>query len=677
MSKSAGIIGSACRFPGGATSPSKLWELLKDPRDVLSEFHADRLNLKTFYHQNGEHHGSTDVQNKSYLLSEDPRLFDASFFHISPSEADGMDPQQRNLLETVYEALESAGCTLDQMRGSLTSVYAGLMNNDYSHIQGRDVETIPTHSGTGTHASILSNRISYFLDIKGASMTIDTACSSSLVALHQAMQSLRSGESDMAIVAGANLLIDPFMYIAESKLHMLSPDSRSRMWDAGANGYARGEGFAAIVLKPLDKAIRDGDRIESVVRGSAVNSDGRTKGITVPSSDAQIAVIQQAYKDAGLDPLVDRCQYFEAHGTGTRAGDPVEARAIRDAFFPEGKAYDDSALPAKLLVGSIKTVVGHLEGCAGLAGVIKASLAMQNRTIPPNMHFSALSPDVRPFYNHLEIPTKACEWPEVPAGSPLRTSINSFGFGGTNAHVILETFQEEPPQVCEHEEDEDERFLGPLIFSANSQESLVRSVKAHAQHIRNNKKIDLRDLAWTLQFRRTHFGVSRASFSGSTSQKMLSHMDAFVNNHISNSTPSSLNSPANARLGEDGPAILGIFTGQGAQWASMSSNLIRLSPIFREAIVCCEASLAALGADAPSWSLKQELLATGKSSRLSEAAISQPLCTAIQIGLVDVLHAGGITFRSVVGHSSGEIAAVYAAGMISAHDAIRSKCSPS
>jgi acyl transferase domain-containing protein len=209
MSKPAAIIGSACRFPGGADSPSKLWELLKDPRDVLSEFPPNKLNLQSFYHQNGEHHGSTDVQNKSYILSEDTRLFDAPFFHISPSEADGMDPQQRILLETVYEALESAGCPLDQVKGSLTSVYAGLMNGDYADIQSRDLDTISTHYGTGTHRSILSNRISYFLDIKGASMTIDTACSSSLVALHQAVQSLRLGESDMAIVAGANLLLDP------------------------------------------------------------------------------------------------------------------------------------------------------------------------------------------------------------------------------------------------------------------------------------------------------------------------------------------------------------------------------------------------------------------------------------------------------------------------------------
>ncbi|OGM48141.1 hypothetical protein ABOM_002899 [Aspergillus bombycis] len=672
MSKPVGIIGSACRFPGGADSPSKLWELLKEPRDIVSEFTPDRLNLWSFYHQNGEHHGSTDVQNKSYLLSQDIRLFDASFFRISPAEAEAMDPQQRILLETVYEALESAGCPLEQLRGSLTSVYAGLMNGDYADIQARDLETIHTHHGTGTHRSILSNRISYFLDIKGASMTIDTACSSSLVALHQAVQSLRLGQSDMAIVAGANLLLDPTMYVAESKLHMLSPDSRSRMWDASANGYARGEGFAAVVLKPLETAMRDGNQVECVVRGIAVNSDGRTPGITVPSASAQTELIREAYKDAGLDPLVDRCQFFEAHGTGTRAGDPVEARAIRDAFFPEGS--EDQTAPGKLLVGSIKTVIGHLEGCAGLAGVLKASLAMQNKTIPPNMHFSKLNPAIVPLYDRLEVPTRPSAWPTVPVGSPLRASVNSFGFGGTNAHVILETIEAPTRKQQDMEQCENERFVGPLLLSANSWDSLVRSVEVHAGYIRNNNQINLDDLAWTLQSRRTHFGNNRAFFSGATRQKLLSYMDTFVADNSSSTTASSSFSgdgPSHALLGDDGPAILGIFTGQGAQWPSMGRNLILHNPLFRESITRCEASLAALGADAPSWSLTQELLSEGNNSRVSEAAISQPLCTAVQIGLVDILRASGIVFRGVIGHSSGEIAAVYAAGIVSAHDAIR------
>lgn len=700
MARPVGIIGSACRFPGKTDSPAKLWELLKSPRDVLCEFSQERLNLQSFYHQNGEHHGSTDVQNKGYLLSEDIRLFDASFFRISPPEAAAMDPQQRILLETVYEALESAGLPLDQLQASLTSVWAGLMNGDFADIQARDLETLPTQHATGTHRSILSNRISYFLDVRGPSMTIDTACSSSLVALHQAVQSLRSSESDMAIVAGVNLILDPAMYVAESKLHMLSPDSRSRMWDKGANGYARGEGIAAVVLQRLGDAVRDGNHIECVIRGSAVNSDGRGKGaITVPSAAAQTALITQAYRDAGLDARRDRCHYFEAHGTGTQAGDPVEAQAIRDAFFPPQSSKDDEdddsdVPPGNLLVGSIKTVVGHLEGCAGLAGVLKASLAIQNRTIPPNMLFSELNPAIAPFYNRLEIPAdEARPWPETKPDSPLRVSVNSFGFGGTNAHVILESYQDSEQQQPAHtpsdnhndDEDDDEHFVGPLVFSANSRDSLVRSVQAYAQEIRSNRSLDLGDLAWTLQFRRTYFGNSRASFSGATRQKLLASMDAFVADAAATSDGTTTTTaladplahdapprPARFGGGDDGPALLGIFTGQGAQWASMGRNLIRHCRLFRESIEQCEKSLAALGADAPKWSLTEELTAGDATSRVTEAAISQPLCTAVQIGLVDLLRMSGVRFRAAVGHSSGEIAAAYAAGVLPrAGDAIR------
>lgn len=317
MAEPIAIIGSACRFPGNSTSPSKLWELLREPRDVISSLSGDRLNLERFYNRNGEHHGSTDVRGQSYLLYEDYRAFDAAFFNISPLEADGMDPQQRILLETVYEALEAAGCSLETMSGTMTSVHVGVMNGDYNDIQMRDPETLANYHATATSRSILSNRVSYFFNLHGPSVTVDTACSSSLVALHQAVQALQLGDATSAIVAGVNLILDAGLYIAESTLHMLSPDSRSRMWDKSANGYARGEGFAAILLKPLSRAIADGDNIDAVIRGTGVNSDGRTAGITMPSAAAQTALIEHTYRNAGLDPIADRCQYFECHGTGT------------------------------------------------------------------------------------------------------------------------------------------------------------------------------------------------------------------------------------------------------------------------------------------------------------------------------------------------------------------------
>lgn len=308
MNEPIAIIGSACRFPGSVKSPSQLWDLLKEPKDVLQEFPPDRLNFPGPYRHEG------DRKYQSYLLQEDYRHFDAAFFNINNKEAKAMDPQQRMLLETVFEAIEAAGWPLNRAKGSSTSVHVGVMTTDYHDIQMRDPETLPTYAATGTARSILANRISYIFDFRGPSITIDTACSSSLVALHQAVTCLRQGEAAQAIVAGSALHVDSGMYHAETKLHMLSSDSRSRMWDKDANGYARGEGCAALLLKPLSKAIADNDDIECVIQGSAVNSDGRTSGITMPSSTAQADLIRETYRRAGLDPIKDRCQYFECHG---------------------------------------------------------------------------------------------------------------------------------------------------------------------------------------------------------------------------------------------------------------------------------------------------------------------------------------------------------------------------
>ncbi|KAE8153458.1 hypothetical protein BDV25DRAFT_136914 [Aspergillus avenaceus] len=662
MQEPIAIVGSACRFPGQSDSPSKLWSLLREPTDVRKDFPPERLNLNRFYHPNGEHHGSTDVQGKSYLLSEDYRRFDASFFNINPREAEGMDPQQRMLLETVYEALESSGHSLDSMHGSQTSVHVGVMSADFNNIQLRDTETLPTYNATGTVISILSNRISYFFNFKGPSVTIDTACSSSLVALHQAVQGLHTGDATTAIVAGTNLILDPYMYIAESSLHMLSSDSRSRMWDKDANGYARGEGFAALMLKPLSRAIMDGDHVEAVIRGTGVNSDGRTRGITMPSPISQTALIRKTYQSAGLDPTLDRCQYFECHGTGTAAGDPVEARAIHDAFFPNAAESDD-----KLYVGSIKTVIGHLEGCAGLAGVMKAVLAIRNRTIPPNMHFKSPNPDVVPFLDHLQVPTKAVPWPDTRK-SPMRVSVNSFGFGGTNAHAIIEGYENLEYPLYRPPLSSNDTFVGPLLFSAHSTTSLVSNVKNIAEKIRSDTQMDMESLTWTLQARRSVFPL-RAFFSGGTVQRLLGFMDRFVAEYEEN--PSSNPGVKSQLLNpNETPGILGIFTGQGAQWASMGRSLIIESPVFRSAIERCEYALSQLP-DGPNWSLKEELMKDAKTSRIGEAALSQPLCTALQVAMVELLRCAGIKLDAVVGHSSGEIGAVYAAGIIDMDAAIK------
>ncbi|PKS11761.1 hypothetical protein jhhlp_001750 [Lomentospora prolificans] len=659
------IIGSACRFPGDSSSPSKLWELLREPRDVLQEIPDSRFNPDGFYHEDPLHHGTSNVRH-AYLLNEDVGLFDAQFFGIKPVEANSVDPQQRILLEVVYEGLERAGLQLDRLQGSKTGVYVGVMSADYMELLARDIDAFPTYFASGTARSILSNRVSYFFDWHGPSMTIDTACSSSLFALHLAVQSLRSGESPAAIVAGANLALSPEQFVAESKLKMLSPDGRSRMWDKDANGYARGDGVAALVLKTLRAALADGDDIECLIRETGVNQDGRTKGITMPSPTAQSDLIWSTYKRAGLDlsRAADRPQYFEAHGTGTPAGDPVEAEAISTAFFGPSVGYQRSASDPPLYVGSIKTVIGHTEGTAGVAGVIKGTLALQNGLVPPNLLLNELNTNVKPFYRDLEVPKQATEWPVLPPGVPRRVSINSFGFGGANAHTILEEYRpiSTPPVVPSLRSAQ----LSPFNFSASSEKALTGILSAYSSYLRENPLTSLRDLSWTLNCRRSTLPL-RLTVAASTTEGLVSKLDDLA---LSLSGVVAASSRTSHR--SESPKLLGVFTGQGAQWASMGTKLLAASKLALGRITILQESLNSLPANhAPKWDLLEELSKDKSTSRISEAAFSQPLCTAIQIVLVDLLKAAGIKFAAVVGHSSGEIAASYAAGYISAEDAIR------
>ncbi|KAK5996028.1 Polyketide synthase-nonribosomal peptide synthetase phmA [Cladobotryum mycophilum] len=634
------IVGSACRFPGGSNSPSKLWELLQQPQDVLKEIPPDRFSVDGFYHPDNMHHGTSNVRH-SYMLDEDIRVFDAQFFGIKPVEANSIDPQQRLLLETVYEGIEAAGLTVSQMRGSQTAVYVGLMSNDYADMLGNDQENFPTYFATGTARSIVSNRISYFFDWHGPSMTIDTACSSSLVAVHQAVQVLRSGDgTNVAVAAGTNLLLNPDQYIAESKLKMLSPEGRSRMWDEKANGYARGDGIAAVVLKTLSQAIRDGDHIECLIRETQVNQDGKTKGITMPSPTAQTALIRATYKQAGLDlsKPSDRPQFFEAHGTGTPAGDPP------------------------LAVGSIKTVIGHTEGTAGLAALIKGSLALQSGVIPPNLLFDKINPKVKPFYGNLQIHNLAVSWPDLAPGAVRRVSVNSFGFGGSNAHAILEAYEPSASEASSEDVSNSTVHVA-LNFSAASESALRVMLRQYADHLEENPSINLRDLASTLNTRRSTFTV-RTSVFGSTAMQLSQGLRERSEADKTTLIPVPPKSPSSK------PRVLGVFTGQGAQWKRMGAELLASSPKVVSILDHLERSLAELP-DGPSFSLKSEILADEKTSRVNEAEISQPLCTAVQVVLVDLLRSAGVGFEAVVGHSSGEIGAAYAAGYISAGDAIR------
>ncbi|SMY28223.1 unnamed protein product [Zymoseptoria tritici ST99CH_1A5] len=648
------VIGVGCRFPGGCNTPSKLWDLICEQRDIQSKVPPERFNSDAFYDEDGSKPGHTNVSH-GYFLDEDIKVFDAAFFRMSPAEVEAVDPQQRMLLETVYEALESGGTTMDQLRGTDTAVFVGCMTGDYSEMLMRDTLDLTGYVSSGVARSILSNRISYFFDWHGPSMTIDTACSASLVAVHEAVQSLRSGMCRVACAAGSNVMLGPENFITESKVQLLSPTGRSRMWDAAADGYARGEGAAALIMKPLSHALADGDEVYCIIRETGVNSDGRTQGITMPSAEAQAALIRQTYARAGLDPLKDGCQYFEAHGTGTQAGDPQEARAIHDVFFPELRD------PAEILyVGSVKTVIGHLEGAAGVAGVIKAAEAVRRAVVPPNMLLQKLNPAIEPFSTNLKVPMQSSPWPHLALGGPRRASVNSFGFGGTNAHAIIESY--ECGAAMGRASQNLDVIPSPVLLSANSELSLRAQATALADFLESHDSIPcFHDLLYTLQSRRSQHYV-RLALSSNSREGLMRKIRA--------TAQSTSNIGLNTAKLSSSFRFLGVFTGQGAQWATMGSELLRTSSVAQKCFKELDASLSALP-DAPAWTLSDQCLADGDTSRLGEAAIAQPLCTAVQIMIVDLLKQAGVDLVSVVGHSSGEIAAAYSVGVISAQDAIR------
>nr|XP_036578380.1 polyketide synthase [Colletotrichum truncatum]KAF6785623.1 polyketide synthase [Colletotrichum truncatum] len=659
------IVGSACRFPGKADSPSKLWELLQEPKDLQSEVPKERFNIDAFYHPDGSHPGRTNARH-GYFLQNNLRAFDAPFFNIQPVEAETMDPQQRLLLETTYEALNSAGLRLQDLRGSDTAVYVGLMTHDFEVTKYHDLQNTGTYLVTGAATSIISNRLSYFFDWHGPSMTIDTACSSSLVAVHEAVQQLRSGASTVAVAAGANLILSPVSYISESKLSMLSPTGRSRMWDAAADGYARGEGICSVVLKTLSQALRDGDNIECVIRETGVNQDGRTTGITLPSHSAQEALIRETYAKAGLDlsKPQDRCQFFEAHGTGTPAGDPQEAEAIATAFFGGGNG-DRTELPP-LLVGSVKTVIGHTEGTAGLAGLMKASLAVQHGIIPPNLLFDQLSPRVAPFYQNLRIAREAQAWPATQSKSRTATLIRLTGFGGTNAHVIIEEYKGSSTQQAPSKPKQISSTRGlPLVLSAKSEASLRKYMERILELINTSPELDILDLAWTL-LRKQSALSRRYSVAGHTKESISATLTAALKESKIEANPGSKSSSG------DNISLLGIFTGQGAQWPGMMKGLMSTIPYVEDIVAELDNSLQTLPAEyRPSWMLREQFLLDETESNVAKASFSQPLCCATQIVLIRLLAAAGIKFTTIVGHSSGEIACAVAAGLVSPAQAIR------
>ena len=426
------IVGMACRFPGGADGPARFWALLRDGVDAIGEIPPDRFDVDAVFDADPEAPGKLSSRWGGFLARVD--LFDAEFFGISPREARRMDPQQRLLLEVAWEALEDAGQPAARLTGPDTGVFVGIAGHDYGDLQTtpRWRRHIDAYVNSGNAASIAANRISFALDLHGPSVAVDTACSSSLTAVHLARRSLMADECELAVVGGVNVMLAPEPAIGFSKARMLSPDGRCHAFDAAANGYVRGEGAGVVVLKRLERALEDGDRIHAVILGSAVNQDGRTSGLTLPSAPGQEAMLWRALRDAGVAPRA--VQYVEAHGTGTVAGDLTEAEAIGRVLST------DRPKDAPCLIGSVKTNIGHLEAGAGIAGLIKVALGLERRMIPPSLHFSTPNPSIAFDALRLRVVTELEPWPETTG--PAIAGVNSFGFGGANAHVVLQ----EPPR---------------------------------------------------------------------------------------------------------------------------------------------------------------------------------------------------------------------------------------
>ena len=516
QSEPIAIVGVACRFPGGASSPDRFWSLMENGVDAVREVPADRWNIKDYYHPDPAVSGKMITRHGGFLERID--CFDAEFFGISPREANRMDPQQRIFLEAAWEALHDAGQLPKNLSGSLTGVYLAIYYNDYARMQLGDPAGIDAYTLSGTAHSLSVGRLSYLLNLRGPSMVVDTACSSSLVAVHLACQSLRTGESNMALAGGVSTIIRPEENIPLSKWGLVAADGRCKTFDSRADGFIRGEGCGVIVLKRLSDALGDGDRIHAIIRGTAVNQDGRSTFLTAPNGLSQQAVIREALRNARIEP--DQISYVEAHGTGTKLGDPIEVEALAEVV---GKPRPDGRTCA---IGSVKTNIGHLEAASGIAGLIKVVLSLQHERIPPHLHFRELNPMIDLRNSALVIHPQGAPW---PAGPQARfAGVSSFGFGGTNAHVVLE----EAPRLRLPGVTKggalDEEYLLPI--SARTWDGIHDLAECYREFLGPHgagRALSLADICFTAATRRDHLEC-RAAFTGRSHAEMIGEIDLFL-----------------------------------------------------------------------------------------------------------------------------------------------------
>jgi len=639
------IIGLGCRLPGEANGPDALWDLMTARRSAVTAVPDDRW--QAFDDGSPQTAAALAGTTRWGSFLGDIARFDADFFGIAPGEADYIDPQQRLMLEVTVEALEHAGIPAESLQRSQTGVFVGACVSEYGYLASRDLSQVDVWTGTGGALSIIANRLSYFLDLRGPSMTIDTACSSSLVAVHLACQSLRTGQSELAIAGGVNLLLSPVVTRSFDQAGAMSPTGACHAFDASADGFVRGEGCGVAVLKRLSDALRDGDEVLAVVRGSAVNQDGRSNGLMAPNPAAQAAVLRAACADAGVEPAdVD---YVEAHGTGTPLGDPIEARAL-GAVYGRGRQPE-----APLLVGAVKTNLGHLEAAAGIAGLIKTALAVQRGEIPPNQSFEEPNPHI-PFDElRLKVVDEPTGWPAT--GRPRCAAVSAFGFGGTNAHVVLEQAPQAPLRLPPAEP-----AVTTLVVSGKSPERLATTAAMVADWMTGaGAGVALADVAHTLSHHRTHHPTF-ATVCAADRDEAVAGLRALATGEIAAGQIAT--GVVGPHQGACGPGTVFVYSGQGSQWAGMGRQLLADEPAFSEAVAALEPDFVA----EVGFSL-YEVLAGGRE--LTRIEQIQPVLVGVQLALTALWRSYGVEPDAVVGHSMGEVTASVVAGALTPAEGFR------
>jgi len=646
------IIGIGCRFPGGVNDTESFWKMLEEGREGVCEVPADRWNVERFYDPEPGLAGKTVAKRGGFIDGIDQ--FDPQFFGISPREAPYIDPQQRLLLETAWESIEDAGMILDFEKGTDIGVFVGISHNDYQALQhtATDRTGISAHTPTGSAHSIAANRISYCLNLTGPSIAMDTACSSALTAVHIACEHILAGHCKVAMAGGVTVMINPDGFIGFSQAGMLSPEGKCKAFDASANGFVRGEGAGMVLMKRLSDAIADGDPIHAVIIGSAVNQDGHTNGISLPSPEAQSRLVTDACRNAGIAP--SSIGYVEAHGTGTAVGDPIEAHALAEALCADREQ--------PLVIGSVKTNLGHLETASGVAGLLKAALVLKHGRIPASLHYENPNPNID--FDALKLRV-AVENEAFPNNGAIRMAgVNSFGFGGANSHVILT----EAPAVSQphHALETDAGRAWPLMLSARSEESLAASALKLGTWLDEQSKLNgnsptLADVTYMLGARRNHHS-HRLALTSNSMAEVMQELAAFS---TENAGP-KLRTAFTPRP-EQALRVVFVMSGQGPQWYGMGRELMRHEAVFRQTVEACEKAMQPWA----KFSLMEELGRTEEASQMQRTEISQPAIFAMQMALAELWKSWGVLPSAVVGHSVGEVAAACLAGILTLDQAAK------